>query len=77
MTPVVTAPGHKRSFFILKPLLDEIVKELVMCPQMNISGGEICDNAKFDNPLCKILNTMKLFRVSYFCYHIILLERLC
>jgi len=37
MTPMVTAPEDNRNFFILKPLLDEVVEELVMCPQMKIS----------------------------------------
>jgi hypothetical protein len=34
MTPVVTAPEDNRNFFILKPLLDEVVDEFVMFRQM-------------------------------------------
>jgi hypothetical protein len=37
MVPMVTSPEDKRNFVILKPLLDEVVEELVMCPQMKIS----------------------------------------
>jgi hypothetical protein len=37
LTPMVTAPEDSRNFFILKPLLDEIVEELVICPQMKLS----------------------------------------
>jgi hypothetical protein len=37
MTPVVTAPENNRNFFVLKPLLDEVDEELVMCPQMKLS----------------------------------------
>jgi hypothetical protein len=33
---MVTAPEDNRNFFILKPLLDEVVKELAMCPQMKL-----------------------------------------
>jgi hypothetical protein len=36
MTPMVTAPEDNSNFFILKPLLDEIV-EHVVCPQMKLS----------------------------------------
>jgi hypothetical protein len=32
---MVTAPEDNRNFFILKPLLDEVVEELVMFPQIN------------------------------------------
>jgi hypothetical protein len=32
MTPMVTAPEDNRNFLILKPLLDEVVYELGMCP---------------------------------------------
>jgi hypothetical protein len=31
------SPEDNRNFFILKPLLDEVVEELVMCPQMKLS----------------------------------------
>jgi hypothetical protein len=31
------APEDNRNFFILKPLSDELVEELAMCPQMKIS----------------------------------------
>jgi hypothetical protein len=37
MTPMVTAPEDNRNSFILKPLLDKVVKEFVMCRQMKIS----------------------------------------
>jgi hypothetical protein len=33
MTPMVTAPEDNGNFFILKPLLDEVVENLVMCRQ--------------------------------------------
>jgi hypothetical protein len=33
---MVTAPEDNRNFFILKPLLDEAVEELVMCAQMKL-----------------------------------------
>jgi hypothetical protein len=36
MTLMVTAPEDNRNFFILKPLLEEAVKELVMCQQMKL-----------------------------------------
>jgi hypothetical protein len=34
MKPMVTAPEDNRNSFILKPLLDEVAEELIMCPQM-------------------------------------------
>jgi hypothetical protein len=34
MAPMVTAPEDNRNFFILMPLPDKVVAELVMCPQM-------------------------------------------
>jgi hypothetical protein len=37
MTPMVTAPEANGNFFILKPLLDEVVEKLVMCRQMKLS----------------------------------------
>jgi hypothetical protein len=37
MTPMVTAPQDNRNFFVLKPLLDEVVKGVVMCPPMKLS----------------------------------------
>jgi hypothetical protein len=37
MVTMVTSPEDNRNFFILKPLLDEVIKELAMCPQMKIS----------------------------------------
>jgi hypothetical protein len=33
---MVTAPEDNRNFFLLKPLLDEVVEELVTCPQMKL-----------------------------------------
>jgi hypothetical protein len=37
MTPMVTAQDENRNFFILKPLLDEVAEELVMCLQIKLS----------------------------------------
>jgi hypothetical protein len=37
MTLMVAAREDNRNFFILKPLLDEVVEELIMCPQMKLS----------------------------------------
>jgi hypothetical protein len=34
---MITAPEDNRNFFILKPLLDEVVEELVMCRQMKLT----------------------------------------
>jgi hypothetical protein len=34
---MVTAPEDNRNFFILKPLFDEVVEELVMCLPMKLS----------------------------------------
>jgi hypothetical protein len=31
---MVTAPEDNRNFFILKPLLDEVVEEVVTCQQV-------------------------------------------
>jgi hypothetical protein len=46
---MVTAPEDNR-FFISKPLLDEVVDELVMCPQM-----------KRSKPVFSMCPQMKLF----------------
>jgi hypothetical protein len=33
---MVTAPEDNRNFFILKPLLDQVFEELVMCSQIKL-----------------------------------------
>jgi hypothetical protein len=56
MTPMVTAPEDNRNFFILKPLLDEAVEELVMCQQMKLSKPVFQHVTAYENVLAMLAN---------------------